>query len=155
MDIVRLGSIPSHYWSDLDDDSMRKFAGCYGLVTFYPGAATEYDRFFAGDRKHLGWVSPDGDLIFVLSRRIEDDRIWTGELWVPSRSVVKLPLNVLILNIFAQYPWQVRDADGPGCELFVHNGMQEFDHIKNIIEARYEALVEAHEAAMAVMKQKL
>ncbi len=152
MDLVSIGAIPSHYWSDPEFNSLQNFSGGYGLITYYPGSEIEFDPYFQGDKDHPGWVSREAKLVYVLSRRIENAHVATCDFWLPPQSLKKLPFNSIIMNIFAQYPWQMREADGPGSELFVSEGMKQFDYLRAIIQTPYSELVKAHEAAMAVLK---
>ncbi len=56
------------------------------------------------------------------------------------------------MNIFAELPWQMREEDGPSDYRFIVEGMEWFDRVKRIIEAPYDELVKAHNAAMQALE---
>jgi hypothetical protein len=55
------------------------------------------------------------------------------------------------MNIFVEYPWQMRDVDGPSDYRFIRKGIPEFEYLSRVMGTPYETLVAAHNAAMAVL----
>jgi hypothetical protein len=152
LDLVVINEIPEHYWLDPDFATLRKYGGCYGLITYSNDGGIEYPPYFLGNRQHPGWVSGDGGVVNVLSHRVTDERdVATGEFWIPPTSLRKIPFNSLIMNIFVEYPWQMGEEDGPGSTFFVREGIPEYEHIKRILETPRAVLEAAHQAAMAVL----
>lgn len=150
LDIVIINSVPSHYWVDHEFSHLKDFEGSYGLIT-YAGDGVEVEPYFNGDKNHPGWVSANGSVVHVLSRRAVGDEIITWDFWIPPGNLKKLPFNTMIMNIFVEYPWQMRCDDGPGSILFIRKGLKEFDFIKIICEAPLDLLEKAHSAAMEIL----
>ena len=146
LDLVRIVSIPAHNFSDPDFGYLENYVGCYGLVTYFAKETWYFDK-----KDHPGWVSGDGKYACVLTRRIDGDRITSWEFWLSEGDVEKLPYNSLIMNVFADYPWQLTNDDGSS-EMFIVEGMEEFAHIRKILEAPYHCLVDAHHKAMEVLQ---
>ncbi|MFT3987439.1 hypothetical protein [Aestuariivirga sp.] len=147
LDLVILGSIPEHYWSDPDFRGLQDYGGKYGMVVYFD-RNTPFDF---GRKDHLGWVSPDGANVCVLTTKIADDAVYPLEFWLPANTLAKIPYNTFIANLFADYPWLMGDEDGPGDHPFIVRGMEQFEHIERILNTPYEALTAAHERAMRVM----
>ncbi|WP_068460021.1 hypothetical protein [Hyphomicrobium sulfonivorans] len=152
LDIVILGEIPEHYWVDSEDQSLRNYAGCYGLVT-YRGEGPVFDPYYIENHGHPGWVSEDGRVVNVLSRRLCDNAICSAEFWMPPANLQKIPYNSLIVDLFAQYPWEMNDTTGPSSRLFITNKVQEFAYLKRILETPLDRLQRAHAAAVAVLDE--
>jgi hypothetical protein len=148
LDLVLINSVPSHYWAEVGTSSLREFEGQYGLITYY-GSDSEYEPYYLGNRAHPGWVSGDGSVVNVRSRRVADDSIMTADFWIPPAALQRLKFNLLIMNIFVEYPWQMREPDGPSSTLFIRRGMQEFDRLEQLLRVPYVEMVAAHDAAMA------
>ncbi len=151
MDIVLVKAIPNHYWCDPDFSELQNFAGSYGLIS-YVSDGIESEPYFLGNKSHPGWVNGDGSLVHLLTRRVGNGVIVTGDFWVPPADLVRLPFNALLMNIFVEYPWQMQDDEGGGSSLFIKDGMFEYDFIKRITEARLSVLNAAHNAAMNVLE---
>jgi hypothetical protein len=141
LDLVRIKCIPSHNFTDPDFAILAEYSGCYGLVTY-----CMKEPWYFGRSDHPGWVSSDGAVVCVLTRRINGNRVTSWEFWLPEQSVEWLPYNSLIMDVFAEYPWEMADANG-NSKHFVIAGMEQFAHIKKVLDAPYETLVKAHAAA--------
>lgn len=154
LDLVMLGDIPEHNWSDKEFQSLKKYAGCYGLVTYHSFGDGVYEPYYNRNKDHPGWVSGDGKTVFVESRTIDKEKkcVLSWGFWLPASSLTLIPYNILIMNIFVEYPWQMQEVDGPSDYLFIRDGIPEYEHIKRIMTAPYEKLVEAHNAAMSILK---
>ncbi|MEZ5901202.1 MAG: hypothetical protein R3D51_17110 [Hyphomicrobiaceae bacterium] len=150
MDLVILGDIPEHYWKDPEFSDLKEFSGCYGLITYFPANGPDHEAFYHGDPNHPGWVSGDGDTIYVLSRRIADGFVVSYDFWMPTNHITRIPFNSLIMNIFSQLPWQI--AEDGATKLFVSKGLREFDYIEKLMGLPYERLVLAHAAAMSLIE---
>lgn len=158
MDLVIIEEIPDYYWAESDCAdpglySLKLYAGCYGLVNYAEQDGVEYLPFFLGNKKHPGWVNGEGNVVHVHSRRSNGEEILSWDFWLPSGLVRKIPYNSIVMNIFVEYPWQMRDDDGPSCSLFIRKGMREFEYISKILQTPYDVLVHAHEAAMEIISQ--
>ena len=152
LDLVILGDIPEHYWSD--SPTLKEYAGAYGLVTYHPSLdGVGHDPFYNRNKNHPGWVNSTGEVVFVESHRIKKDEeaIYSCEFWLPSASLTRIPFNSLIMNIFVEYPWQMGDVDGPSDYMFIRSGIPEYEYIKKIMCTPYQKLVDAHNAAMALI----
>jgi hypothetical protein len=152
LDLVVVASIPEHFWADPEFRQLKEYAGSYGLVTYYDAGTGPSCSPWHFDRKgHPGWVMADNSAVNVLCRRVAGDVITSYDFWIPPATLTKIPYNVLVMTIFADYPWQMNEDEGPSAYPFIRGGMPEFDHIRRIIETPYAKLVEAHDAAMAVL----
>lgn len=154
LDLVVLGDIPEHNWSDKEFRSLKEYAGCYGLVTYHSFGDRVYEPYYNRNNDHPGWVSGDGKTVFVESRKIDAEKntVISWGFWMPASSLTLIPYNCLIMNIFVEYPWQMQEADGPEDYLFIREGIPEFDYLKRLIVTPYQKLVEAHNAAMSILK---
>ncbi|MEO0614310.1 MAG: hypothetical protein AAFY83_13460 [Pseudomonadota bacterium] len=153
LDLVVLGDIPEHYWADEGFRYLKEYAGCYGLVTYHSFGDCSYAPFYNENKDHPGWVNGEGTVLCVESKRIdrENQTVTSWQFWMPSSSLLRIPFNSLIMNIFVEYPWQMREVDGPSDYLFIRSGIPEYEHIKKIMDTPYEKLVEAHNAAMDIV----
>jgi hypothetical protein len=151
LDLVILGDIPEHEWSDPEFASRKHYAGCYGLVTYANRDSVAYQPFFYGKKDHPGWVSGDGQFVNVLTRRIADGKVVSTNFWMPLNSLKKIPFNSFIMDIFADYPWEMMEEEGPSSFHFIRKGMLEYEHIEKVVKTPYEVLVDAHEAAVSVL----
>lgn len=154
LDLVILGDIPRHFWSDKGSERLKRFGGCYGLVTYYPSLdGVIYDPFYNRNNEHPGWVSGDATIVYVWSHRVdaEEQAVFSEEFWLPAASLTWIPFNSLIMNIFVEYPWEMHEPDGPDSYRFIRSGIPEYEHLKRIMNAPYQKLVEAHDAAMAAL----
>lgn len=152
LDLVITGEIPQHYWQDPNFTNLKNYQGCYGLVTYSEAdMGTVCSPWSYGRKGHPGWVDLDGSHVNVLCRRISDNSVTSYDFWLPTISLTKIPYNSLIMNIFADYPWQMQDTEGPSSTFFIREGMEEFAHIKKIMDTPYERLVEAHDKAMDII----
>jgi hypothetical protein len=149
LDLVMIGDIPAHYYDDPDFMVLKEYAGNYGILTYFLG-----EPFYYGRKSHPGWTDGEVESVNVLSRRVCDDAICSMDFWIPACTLKKIPYNSLIMNVFADYPWQMLDDDGPSDHHFVVRGMEQFDHIERILSAPYGDLVNAHEAAMKALSKK-
>lgn len=153
LDIVIIEEVPQHYWADPLFASLKLYSGCYGLITYAEQEAGEYLPYYMEDKSHPGWVSGDGSVVHVLSRRTEGNAILSWDFWVPPKALRKIPYDCLVMNIFVEYPWQMRNESGPGSTLFVRDGMPEFDYLSKVMKTPYDLLVRAHDAAMGIALQ--
>lgn len=158
MDLVIIDEIPDHYWVDSGCTdpglySLKLYAGCYGLVSYAEQDGVEYLPFFLGNKKHPGWVNGEGNVVHVRSRRSNGEEILSWDFWLPTTTIRKIPYNCLVMNIFVEYPWQMRNEGGPGSTLFVRDGMPEFDYLSKVMKTPYELLVRAHDTAMGIALQ--
>lgn len=153
LDLVIIKEVPEHYWADPDCSELKSFEGCYGLIT-YPTDGVESQPYYLGNKNHPGWVSGDGTKVNVLARRVRHTEVVSWDLWAPSNCLEKIPFNSLIMNIFAEYPWQMKSEDGPGSILFIREGVPEFDYIKRLVNTSRRVLDKAHAAAMAVLNSE-
>ncbi len=154
LDLVILGDIPWHYWIDEGSERLKRFGGCYGLVTYHPSiGGCGYDPFYNRNKAHPGWTSGDAKTVYVESHRVdaEEQAVFSCGFWLPSASLTWIPFNSLIMNAFVEYPWQMNEVDGPSDYLFIRAGLPEYEYLKRIMNAPYQKLVEAHEAAMAAL----
>jgi hypothetical protein len=149
LDLVILGQIPNHYFADPAFQSLRLYEGGYGMISYFGGQPYYFDN-----KNHPGWVSGDGQFVNVRARRIHKDALFSYDFWVPPKSIRKIPMNVLIMSAFADFPLQMSDDDGPGDHPFVVRGMEQFEFVKRVLHSPYEDLVKAHDAAMAVLEQQ-
>lgn len=155
LDLVIIQEVPKHYWLDPEFSSLRLYRGCYGLITYAEQEAGEYLPYYMGNPLHPGWASGDGSAVHVLARRTDGDVIWSWDAWLPPNTLQRIPYNCILMNIFSEYPWQMREDDGPGSTLFVRKGIPEFDYLNKIMCAPYSTLLLAHEAAMNVLEQNV
>jgi hypothetical protein len=150
LDIVIIQEVPEHYWQEPDSRNLREFAGCYGLLNY----AIEYGEgqpYHLDNPDHPGWVSRDGSVVRVVSRCLRQTEIVTCEFWLPPRNLKKIQFNSFVLNIFSEYPWQMREDDGPGSYFFLKSGLSEFEYLKKIMSTPIHVLNEAHMAAMKII----
>ncbi len=157
LDLVILGDIPEHYWVDPGFSSLKKYKGCYGLITYEDRDGIVYNPYYLGDKNHPGWVNSEGSVVNVLTRRIDMDNeaVASWQFWLPPETLQKIPYNALIMNIFAEYPWQMKEENGPSDYLFIRKGVEEYQYIKKIMETPYKKLVAAHDAAMNILDSKM
>ena len=156
LDLVVINRLPEHYWQDPIFANLSEFSGCYGLITYSSEGAegvTEYQPYFRGNKEHPGWVSGDGSVVNVLSRRISGESVVSCEFWIPPVDLRKIPFNCLIMNVFAEYPWQMAESAGPSSRFFVKRGMPEYDYIKMILQRPHSTLEAAHKAAMTILER--
>jgi hypothetical protein len=151
LDLVIMGEVPKHYWSEPETACLKEYKGCYGLVTYYGNEGGHYEPFYHDNPLHPGWVSEDGGFINVLTRRIWKRAIWSSDFWMPIGQIQKIPFNSLIMNVFSEYPWYMLENDGPSSFAFIREGMPEYEYMESILSTPYEKLVEAHDAAMTVL----
>lgn len=154
LDLVVINQVPKYYCSDSDGEWFSRFSGSYGLITYSRGSDGAYEAFYSGDKTHPGWVSNSGRAVNVLARRLEADVTAAWEFWVPPEDVTRIPFNFLIMSLFTDYPWQMRDVDGPGVSHFMRAGFPEYDLLKRIVSSPYSVLVDAHRAAMEVLDRE-
>lgn len=148
LDLVIIDKVPECHHQEEGLEFIRNYEGKYGLITYFMGQPYYYDK-----KDHPGWVSSDGTVVCVWSHAIDDGVITAWDFWLPPENLTRIPYNFLIMNIFAEFPWQMRDTDGPSDHNFVVEGMEQFAQIKAIMETPYETLVDAHNAAAAVLKR--
>jgi hypothetical protein len=149
LDLVIINEIPSFHYEEEGLEFIRNYEGKYGLLTYFLGAPHYYD-----DKSHPGWVSPDGSVVCVWSHAINGGAVTSWDLWIPPENLTRIPHNFLIMNLFSEFPWQMLDSDGPSDHNFVVEGMEQFAYIKRILETPYETLVDAHNAATAVLDRR-
>jgi hypothetical protein len=150
LDLVIIEAVPEHYWAETGVESLKEYTGQYGLVTYY-GVGPHVEPYHFGRKDHPGWVSGDGGVVNVLTRRIDGDAIASCEFWIPPSDLRKIPFNTLIMNVFVEYPWAMGDTDGPSDCLFIRAPLEEFFRIKTILDAPLHVLQSAHDAAMNVI----
>jgi len=152
LDLVIIGEIPDHYLSDADGEEaaiLNSYAGRYGLITYYMNEPFFYDK-----KDHSGWVNPDGTVVYVRSHTVAGDHISSYGFWLSSKSLQKIPYNPIIMNVFADFPWEMTEDSGPGTKHFIRKGMPWFDRLKDIMETPYSELVLAGDAAMRLLRIK-
>jgi hypothetical protein len=143
LDLVIIDDIPEWYCTDRETAGLKDYAGQYGLITYFVD-----EPWYGGLRGYPGWVSPNGESLHVVSRRICDDWVSEFDFSLPPSSVRKIPYNVIISAIFADYPCQMTDDDGPGTHPFIIRGMEQFAFIERVLKTPYEELEKAHSAAI-------
>src|SRR5436190_9028072 len=149
LDLVIVGEIPEHYYSDIDPESavvLKGYQGKYGLITYFM-----HEPFYYDNKNHPGWVSGDGSVVYVESHAVNAGHISTYGFWLPPSTLLKIPDNFLIMNVFSDLPWEMTDENGPGSKHFIVEGMERFHTIKRILDTPYEVLAVAHEAAVTVL----
>lgn len=152
LDLVIIRKVPEHYYADPEFASLEDYKGRFGLVT-YSAAGKATEPYYAGRHEHPGWVDGTLSHVNVLSRRISVDEIYSYEFWVPVADLLRIPYNSLIMNIFADYPWEMLEEDGPSSHPFLVRGMPQFAHIEMVMTRPYEDLVAAHDAAIGILSQ--
>jgi hypothetical protein len=150
LDLVVIEAVPWHYWAEPETETLKQYAGRYGLITYY-GVGPHAEPYYYGKKDHPGWVSGDGGVVNVLTRRVAGDEIASYEFWIPPSDLRKIPFNALIMNVFVEYPWQMRDTDGPSDSLFIREPLEEFSRLKTILETPLHVLQAAHDAAMSII----
>ena len=148
LDLVILGEIPEHYYADSDPRTaavLRSYAGCYGLITFEMN-----ERYRNNNKSHPGWVSGDSSAVYVISHAINDNHISAYDFWLSPTTLRKIPFNYLIMNVFADFPWELIEATGSTSH-FVSVGTDKYEIIKSILETPYDTLKRAHDAAAHVL----
>lgn len=146
LDIVIMGDIPEHYYADIDEESsaaLKKFAGGYGLISY-----SGNEPFYGKGKFHPGWTNQDATVVNVLSHAINGDHVSSYEFWLPANSVERIPYNLIIMNLFSEYPWEMNEDDGPGSYRFIREGMPQFEMVRLILTSTYDDLVSAHNGAM-------
>jgi hypothetical protein len=136
-------------WQDKEDDQfpfLRDYEGGYGLVTYFAK-----EPFYFGNREHPGWVSRDGKSVNVYARKISGDVITSWDFWIPAANLWRIPYNVFIMSVFAEYPIELADDEGPSSHHFLVRGMEQFRVIEQVLKTPYESLVRAHETAFETM----
>lgn len=150
LDLVIIDAVPKHYWAEEGLEGLKEYAGRYGLITYY-GAGPTAEPYYFGKKDHPGWVSADGGVVNVATRRVAGDEIASCEFWIPPSDLRKIPFNALIMNVFVEYPWQMGDTDGPSDSLFIREPLEEFTRLKMILDTPLHVLQLAHDAAMSVI----
>ncbi len=153
LDFVVIGEIPSHYYSDPGITAetskvLNSYSGKYGLIT-YP----LNERYYPGTALSPSWLSLDGTHVHVLSHAINHSHVSSYDFWLPSITLEKIPQNLLIQSVFAEFSWEMECVGGQDDVYVVVQGMEQFDLIKAILDAPYDVLKTAHEAAMAVLER--
>lgn len=161
-DIVQLLRLPDWEWSDIDSKetkaAFQDHKPCYGLVTY----ARRPDR--DGWRR---WHGPDGH-IFIEVVKITGLVATAYGSVVPSSYVERLPYNGIIMNIFANYDWQIgwdtiykpediqewTPRSPEAIEEAVTSGTKAFEVIKAILYTPYETLLAAHNEAAKIIASK-
>ena len=146
LDLVVIGDIPEGYWAEPETAGLKDFAGKYGLVTYLMN-----EPWYFGIKDCPAWVSPIGEWVNVVSRRIDVDIVHQYDFILPPSSVAKIPHNVVIEAIFADYPCQMTDDDGPSSHHFIVRGMEQFAFIERVLNTTHEDLEKAHAAAIRFM----
>jgi hypothetical protein len=137
-DFVIIGKIPEPNYMDPDFASLKEYEGCYGMVVY--SGDTPYNF---GDKNHLGWISPDGQYVCVISRRVEMDTLLAWDFWLPASTLRKIPFNYPLAAAFASYRLFLEDNElGP--EFMIVEGTEPFEKIKAVLQAPYNTLVKAH-----------
>ena len=147
LDLVIIDKVPESDYQEEGFEFIKNYEGKYGLITYY----TSSEPYYHDDKNHPGWVSPDGSVVCVWSHAINDRAITSWDFWLPPENLTRIPYNFLVMSIFSEFPWQMLDSDGPSSHHFVVEGMEQFAYIKRILETPYEVLVDAHNAATAVL----
>jgi hypothetical protein len=138
LDFVIIDKIPEHYYIDPDFASLIKYGGCYGMVTY-----NHETPYYFDNKDHLGWISPDGHSVCVVSRRIETGVLLEYDFWLSASTLRKIPFNYLLAAAFVSYPLHLEDVElGP--EHLIAEGVEPFEKIKAVLETPYENLVKAH-----------
>lgn len=139
-DFVIIDKIPEPYYADPDFASLKHYAGCYGMVTYYHDTPYYFDN-----KDHLGWISPDGISVCVISRRIDAAGVLLeSDFWLEASTLTKVPFNYLLAAAFGSYRLYLEDSElGP--EDMIVEGVEPFEKIKAVLEAPYETLVKAHD----------
>jgi hypothetical protein len=152
LDLVIINDIPRELYSDEGLENLQGYIGKYGLISYFMN-----QPFYYGKKDHPGWVSGDGSMISVLTRKISKARtdgrnvVTTWDFWLAPKNLTKIPFNSLVMNIFADYPWQMPDDDGPSDHHFIVEGMEQYAHIERVLNSPYESLVKAHDAAISAL----
>lgn len=106
-DMVRIGDIPEHYWSDDHFSQLRLYAGGYGLTTYF-GEQFQY----LGRDNHSAWLSPDSKHINVFCVRAAEDAVCSYSFWLPVNSIEKIGYNLVLANLFTRLPLQMEKSNG-------------------------------------------
>ena len=149
-DLVIIGDIPTYYYDEPGCESLRHYGGKYGLVTYF----SDNEPFYYGRKDHPGWVSPDGSVVSILSRRVCEDSICSYDFWLSPTTLRKIPYNSIIMNVFTDLVWQMLDDEGPSDHHFIVRGMEQFEMIERILNTPYDDLARAHDAAMKFVHHK-
>ena len=158
-DIVRLLRLPDWEWSAADSEetkaAFQDHKPCYGFITY--ALRPDHD----GWRR---WHGPDSH-IFIEVVKITGLVATAYGFVVPSSYVERLPYNSIIMNIFANYDWQIGwDTDykpediqkwtphpPEALEAAVTSETKAFEVIKTILHTPYEKLLAAHDEAAKII----
>lgn len=112
-DMVQIGDIPQHYWSDDDFSSLRLYGRGYGLITYFG----EQFQYF-GRQDHSAWLDPANTHVNVLCVRADDEAVSSYSFWLPVTSIKKIRYNLVLANLFARLPLQMESSDGEAVFMF-------------------------------------
>jgi hypothetical protein len=139
LDFVVIGEIPKYYYADEGTETLVSYSGKYALVTYIDN----HSPYYVKEKNWIGWTNPSGSQVHVRSRRICDGKLCEYDFWLDAFTLTKIPYNYLLAAAFASYPIVLDDLN-LGNHHFVVQGMEQFERIKEILEAPYDALVKAH-----------
>ena len=137
-DLVRIGTVPEHYYSDLESDDaevIKGYEGKYGIVTVCPDHLVHQD-----DRGRANWFG-NGD-VYVVARSLRAGALVAFDFWLPAFSLLRLPHNSVLLGLFSDISIQI---DG---SYVLRDGMELFELMKMIMLAPYDKVVEANAAVI-------
>lgn len=101
-DIVKILQIPDYYFLGESDEryisAIRGYQGCYAII------------------KYSMWPDKDGvtrwygenDMLIVEATKAKDDNITAFQFTIPPAMLRKVPFNLLLMNLFVDYDWQVQ-----------------------------------------------
>ena len=150
LDLVVLSEIPEHFWIEPGFEGLKDYAGKFGMVTYLTDGPYYFDM-----KGYPGWASPTGELVHVIATKIRDDCVYRYEFALPPSTVRRIPYNSIIMSLFADYPWQMPDDEGPSDHPFVIRGMEQFAFIERVLSTPYDELEKAHRAAVQFLAPEI
>jgi hypothetical protein len=98
-DLVRIGTIPDHYWMEEEVSVLQEYAGCLGLISYPDERLYDYS-----DPRGSQWVNSNRSHVNVLCIRADGEHLSSYTFWLPTISIKKLHFNAVALAAFAQLP---------------------------------------------------